>query len=112
MNTLWGCFVPPWFGDAHALPPSAHTWLWLTRSVPLQTQVGRDLWTSKLHLLGSGGEISVFLKCTQLQNIPPCIKRVQGLVAEETPTQDKWNFGLLPSKFLENVEYVKSHFTH
>lgn len=60
----------------------------------------------------TGGEIPVFQKCTQLQNIPPCIKRVHGLLAEETQTQDAWNFGMLPSKFLGNVEYVKSHFTH
>lgn len=59
-----------------------------------------------------GSEILVFKKCTQLQNKPSCIKRVRGLLAEKTQAQDIWNFGLLPSEFLENVEYVKSHFTH
>lgn len=106
---LVGSFCATWFGDDHALPPFAHTWLWPTSSVSLQTQVGHNLWTSKLYLLGPGGEIPVFQKCTQLQNIPPCTKRVHGLMAEKTQTQDEWNFGLLPSTFLENT---KSHFTH
>lgn len=43
----------------------------------------------------TGGEILVFKKCTQLHYTPPCIKRVHGLLAEETQAQDLWNFGLL-----------------
>lgn len=84
--TKWVCchehFIQPWLGDDHAFPATgAHTWLWPARSVPLDRGGALPLDQHVAPPRLTGGEILLFKKRTKLQNTPPCIQRVHGLLA-------------------------------